>query len=232
MKKITAFLLSAVVSFSMCSCTNNMTASDNGGSSDSITSDSTQEENEQCASKYALTVAEYKYIPQYKENEVYLIHGNLTFSEQEEWENDNGIKCGYVFFDVGDEKYNNDERYSYFITGMYGVDISYEKVQELGIKEGEEMYFLYKNPVGTVWDERRDWGFCKKDDFDILSKQSGLDCYFSEDNKYISNINGSELVSAQGYLFVSAEEADAAYEKMISEGGISTEKYKKASSEE
>lgn len=233
MKKTIAFLLCAAVSFSMCSCTNNNSASDNGGISDNITSDSSQKDNEQCASKYALTAAEYRHVPRYKENDVYLLHGKLKLDDTRELEDD-GVKYGFVFFGVGDERlYPSEESElhgKYLLLGIYGVGISEGELQELGIKEGEEIYLLYKNLTDTSSGDIRDWTFFQKKDLDFLSKHVSI--LESAETPYESNINGCELVSPVGYLYLSAEEADAAYEKMISEGGNSTEKYKKASSEE
>ncbi|MBR5405206.1 MAG: hypothetical protein K6E36_01585 [Oscillospiraceae bacterium] len=221
MKKITAILFSTVVSFSMCSCANNNSASNNGG---------TQEDHEQCASKYALTSAEYRYVPQYKENEVYLLHGKLKLDETRELEEE-GIKFGFVYYGVGDERYypeeESEQHGKYLLFGVYGAGISESELQELGIKQGEEIYLLYKNLADTSSGDKRDWTFYQKKDLDFLSKYvSSLE---SEETPYESNVNGCEFVSSVGYLYLSAEEADAAYEKMISEGGISTEKYKKGS---
>ena len=210
MKKFISVILASVLACtSMVACNSADSNSDNGKSGDSKKSEYG------CGSKYALNDEDYKYIKSHEENEVVLLADTLTFMEENKEQN-------YVRFALGDEEdYGGVPYYSVTFWGFTPDDVS-----QMGIEDNDNLFLLHKNTEQS-WDEVQWWTFLSKE---VYEEVKDTDLY--KDDVFLEDKVGDFTVySYQGYFFTSAKEADKAYEKMIAEGGISTEKYRSVNSE-
>lgn len=211
MKKFISIILASVLACtSMVACNSADSNSDNGGSKDSKKSEYG------CGSKYALNDDDYKHIKWYEENEVVLLADTLTFIEENKEQN-------YVKFALGDEEdYGGVPYYTVIFSGFNTDDVI-----QMGIEDSDNLFLLHKNAERST-DAVQRWIFLSKEVYEeVKDNEIHKGNVFFEDK-----IGDFTLYSEQGYFYTSAKEADAAYEKMIAEGGISTEKYRSVNSEE
>ncbi|MBR5513257.1 MAG: hypothetical protein IKV85_04630 [Ruminococcus sp.] len=217
MKKIISVILASVLACtSMVACNSADSNSDNGGSKDSKKSEYG------CGSKYALNDEDYRFLDQYKKDEVYLLAGKLSCGE-ENILSDSDTKS--IHFYLGEQTDYQDNIYFGFT--LYGMDL--KNAHDNGIYDGSDVYLLYKNPWDT-FDEIRGWSFISEENSEKVF--SLIQPFTSEEFTNVSSLKNCNVLGDDGYIFTSAKEADAAYEKMIAEGGISTEKYRSVNSEE
>ncbi len=212
MKKFISVILASVLACtSMVACNSADSNSDNGKSGDSKKSEYG------CGSKYALNDEDYKHIKWHEENEVVLLADTLTFMEENKEQD-------YVKFALGDEEdYGGVPYYTVNFVGFNSDEVS-----QMGIEDSDNLFLLHKNTERRSEGEKI-WAFISEETFekDYKSNEIYKDYAFL---KY--KIGDFTMYSIQGYFYTSAKEADAAYEKMIAEGGISTEKYRSVNSEE
>lgn len=168
-------------------------------------------------SKYALTVEEYEHITKFEENEVYLFTGEIYF---EEYQIMDGLDCPFNYFHFDGcthHEHGTD-------LGIVLSDIELETAENIGFNDGADVYLLYKNEASTD-NKVESWNFYNKPAVEKICsfmKDFGSENLKAENFVFDSQIGDYVFSSDTGYIFLSPEEADAAYEKMLSEGGINT----------
>lgn len=216
MKKFISVILASVLACtSMVACNSADSNSDNGKSGDSKKSEYG------CGSKYALNDEDYRFLGQYKKDEVYLLAGKISFDEEVLLHDSETMR---IDFNLGEQTDYKD--ISYFRFSIYGMDL--KNAQDNGIYDGSDVYLLYKNPWDT-FDNISVWSFISEENSEKVF--SLIQPFTSEEFTNVSSLKNCNVLGDDGYIFTSAKEADAAYEKMIAEGGISTEKYRSVNSE-